>query len=118
MVYWYSFDQRKKHVLTLIVTLSGSNSKALSVFISKMSVVTTILPAAYGLPLKNAKLLLSNDYLPLEAGVALTEDGMHHIAASTYMKWSTGAMIDWWFGWIHTTDQYKLWHPRDHVFSD
>lgn len=27
-------------------------------------------------------------------------------------------MINWWFGWVHNTEQYKLWHPRDHVFSD
>ncbi|KAJ5714199.1 uncharacterized protein N7483_011380 [Penicillium malachiteum] len=71
-----------------------------------------------GLRLSDAKLLLENPYLPMEAGVAVTEDGHHHIAASTYMKASTGAMIDWWFGWIHNTEQYKLWHPRDHVFSD
>ncbi|KAJ5740841.1 hypothetical protein N7493_000713 [Penicillium malachiteum] len=71
-----------------------------------------------GLRLSDAKLLLENPYLPMEAGVAVTEDGHHHIAASTYMKGSTGAMIDWWFGWIHNTEQYKLWHPRDHVFSD
>ncbi|KAJ6036145.1 hypothetical protein N7540_000424 [Penicillium herquei] len=71
-----------------------------------------------GLRLSDAKLLLENPYLPMEAGVAVTEDGHHHIAGSTYMKGSTGAMIDWWFGWIHTTEQYKLWHPRDHVFSD
>ncbi|KAL2837297.1 hypothetical protein BJY01DRAFT_237934 [Aspergillus pseudoustus] len=71
-----------------------------------------------GIRLSEAKLLLAHPYLPMEAGVAATEDGMHHIAASTYMKGSTGAMIDWWFGWIHHTEQYKLWHPRDHVFSD
>lgn len=71
-----------------------------------------------GLALSDARLLLEHPYLPMEAGVAATDDGMYHIAASTYMKGSTGAMIDWWFGWIHTTDQYKLWHPRDHVFSD
>ncbi|OCL11095.1 hypothetical protein AOQ84DRAFT_374317 [Glonium stellatum] len=34
------------------------------------------------------------------------------------MKGCTGRMIDWWFGWIHNTEQYKLWHPRDHAFSD
>ncbi|KAJ5763374.1 hypothetical protein N7533_002055 [Penicillium manginii] len=71
-----------------------------------------------GLALKDAKLLLKHPYLSMEAGVAHTEDGMTHIAASTYMKSCTGAMIDWWFGWIHNTEQYKLWHPRDHVFSD
>jgi DAPG hydrolase PhiG domain len=54
----------------------------------------------------------------LEAGCGLTEDNMYHIAASTYMHKCSAEMIDWWFGFIHTTDQYKLWHPRDHVFSD
>lgn len=71
-----------------------------------------------GLAVRDAKKLLEHPYLPMEAGVAHAEDGMLHIAASTYMKDCTGAMIDWWFGWIHTTDQYLLWHPRDHVFSD
>jgi hypothetical protein len=43
---------------------------------------------------------------------------MFHVAASTYMRGVSSKMIDWWFGFIHNTDQYKLWHPRDHVFSD
>lgn len=71
-----------------------------------------------GLALKDAKLLLEHPYLPMEAGVAITEDGMCHVAGSTYMKDCTGSMIDWWFGWVHKTEQYLLWHPRDHVFSD
>lgn len=72
------------------------------------------------LRLQDASLLLdpANDYLPFEAGYAVNQDGMHHIAASTYMPNCTGAMVDWWFGYIHTTDQYTLWHPLDHVFSD
>lgn len=68
--------------------------------------------------LSDAKLLLQNDYLPLEAGHGLTDDNMHHVAASTYMPNVSAKMIDWWFGFIHTTDQYLLWHPRDHIFSD
>jgi hypothetical protein len=68
--------------------------------------------------LADAKLLLQHEYLPLEAGHGLTDDNMHHIAASTYMPNVSAAMIDWWFGFIHTTDQYLLWHPRDHIFSD
>lgn len=67
--------------------------------------------------LKDAHLLLSNDYLPFEAGYALNLDGMYHVAASTYMRGCSAKMIDWWFGFIHTTEDYKLWHPRDHVFS-
>jgi hypothetical protein len=77
-------------------------------------------PTTQALPLllSEAKLLLSHEYLPLESGYAINKEGMHHIAASTYMPNCTAAMIDWWFGWIHHTEQYKLWHPRDHVFSD
>lgn len=72
---------------------------------------------AQALLLRDAPLLLSNPYLPMECGVGYTPDGMTHIAASTVMKNVTGAMIDWWFGWIENTEQYKLWHPRDHVYS-
>lgn len=70
------------------------------------------------LRLEDAKLLLSNDYLPLESGFAYDANGMLHVAAVIYMPNCSAEMIDWWFGWIHTTEQYKLWHPRDHVFSD
>ncbi|KAL4889703.1 hypothetical protein BDV59DRAFT_205058 [Aspergillus ambiguus] len=68
--------------------------------------------------LKDAHLLLEHPYLPLETGWAVAPDGMHHVAVSTYMRHCTGAMFDWWFGFIHKTEHYKLWHPRDHVFSD
>ena len=70
------------------------------------------------LQLKDASQLLTNDYFSVESGWGLTEDGMAHVAAQTYMPGCTAAMIDWWFGFIHTTEQYKWWHPRDHVFSD
>jgi len=68
--------------------------------------------------LKDAASLLNNDYLEIEDGHGLTKDNMYHVAASTYMPKCSSEMIDWWFGFIHTTEQYKLWHPRDHVFSD
>ena len=73
--------------------------------------------ASFPLLLKDAKLLLNAPYPSVETGYAQTSDGMYHIAASTYMPNCTGEMIKWWFGWIHTTDQYKLWHPLDHVYS-
>ncbi|KAL3456925.1 hypothetical protein BJX64DRAFT_280974 [Aspergillus heterothallicus] len=76
----------------------------------------TELPQA--LLLQDAPLLLENEYLPLEAGYAVAPDGLHHVAASTYMRGCSGKMIDWWFGYVHHTQEYKLWHPRDHVFSD
>jgi hypothetical protein len=68
--------------------------------------------------LRDAKLLLTNHYLPMETGFALNSEGMYHVAASTYMPKVTGAMIDWWFGWVTTTEQYKMWHPIDHEYSE
>lgn len=70
-----------------------------------------------GLLLSDAHLLLSNPFLPLESGVSGNSDGMTHVAASTAMRGVTPEMIDWWFGWFENTEQYKLWHPRDHVYS-
>ncbi|KAK5135336.1 hypothetical protein LTR08_005440 [Meristemomyces frigidus] len=75
-------------------------------------------PSIQPLRLQDAAQLLEQEYLPLEAGYGVTADGMYHIAGSTYMRNCTGQMVDWWFGHIQTTEQYKLWHPRDHVFSD
>jgi hypothetical protein len=69
------------------------------------------------LVLREAHLLLSNPTLPLEDGYAINSDGMYHIAAQTYMKGVSGEMIDWWFGWVTNTEQYKMWHPTDHIYS-
>ena len=30
----------------------------------------------------------------------------------------SGRMIDWWFGYVTTTEQYKRWHPLDHEYSE
>lgn len=63
----------------------------------------------FPLVLKEAKVLLTNPYLPMEAGWALNSDGMYHVAGHTYMKGVTGSMIDWWFGYVTNTEQYKQW---------
>jgi hypothetical protein len=73
---------------------------------------------AQAVDLKDVGLMLTNEYLPMEAGFGITTDGMRHVAASTYMRGVTSEMIEWWFGWSQNTDQYLLWHPRDHVQLD
>ncbi|MBN9035635.1 MAG: hypothetical protein J0H53_06165 [Rhizobiales bacterium] len=62
--------------------------------------------------------LLEPGYLTLESGVVSYDDGRRTIAALTRMPQSRAKMVHWWFGWLGGTDQYKLWHPKDHVFSD
>lgn len=62
--------------------------------------------------------LLEHFYLPFESGWQRMEDGTIHVAARTHMIGCKGSMVEWWFGFIHHTEQYKWWHPRDHLFSD
>ena len=62
--------------------------------------------------------LLKPGYLPLESGIEHYDDGTVTIAALTRMPHCRAKMVHWWFGWLGGTDQYKLWHPGDHLFSD
>jgi hypothetical protein len=57
-------------------------------------------------------------YLPFESGYADLSDGRKVVAALTRMPGCRARMVDWWFSWLGGTDQYKLWHPTDHLFSD
>jgi DAPG hydrolase PhiG domain len=53
-------------------------------------------PTTQALPLllSEAKLMLSHEYLPLESGYAINAEGMHYVAASTWIPNCTTAMID------------------------
>ena len=67
--------------------------------------------------LSDANLLIENDYLPLETGWTRLEDGQALVAARTQMPGCSGTMIAWWLGFVHHTEEYLWWHPRDHVWS-
>lgn len=67
---------------------------------------------------ENVADLLKPGYLPLESGVEAYDDGFRTVAALTRMPHCRAKMVHWWFGWLGGTDQYKLWHPTDHLFSD
>ena len=68
--------------------------------------------------LQDANDLLQQGYLPFESGYKDLAAGKKLVAALTRMPRCRAKMVHWWFGWLGGTDQYKLWHPRDHVFSD
>jgi hypothetical protein len=68
--------------------------------------------------LADVNLLLEPGYLPLESGFVRLDDGQLHVAALTTMVGCKGAMVDWWFGYLRTTEQYKRWHPKDHVWCE
>ncbi len=68
--------------------------------------------------LADANDLLTSPISSLESGWVRHPDGRAHVAARTHMIGCRAHMVEWWFGYVHTTEHYQWWHPRDHVFSD
>ena len=68
--------------------------------------------------LDEANQLLEPGYLALESGVLRLDDGQLHVASRTAMPGCTGRMIDFWFGFLRTTEHYQWWHPVDHVWCE
>ncbi len=63
--------------------------------------------------------LLTPDSLPYQSGIERLPGGIMHVAVLTRMPGVTPKMIAWWFGeYMQTTEHYKRWHPRDHVWMD
>ncbi|HYC01096.1 MAG TPA: hypothetical protein VEC57_18315 [Candidatus Limnocylindrales bacterium] len=68
--------------------------------------------------IQDANRLLEPGYCDMESGYARLADGQLYVACWTLMPHCNGAMVDWWFGYLSTTEQYKWWHPRDHVWCE
>jgi len=67
---------------------------------------------------ENANELFKPGYLKTESGVVDHDDGFRTVCALARMPGCKAKMVAWWFGWLGGTEQYKLWHPVDHLFSD
>lgn len=68
--------------------------------------------------LRHVNDLLKPGYLELESGYVRLADGQLHVAAWTTMFHCRGHMVEWWFGFLRETEQYKWWHPQDHVWCE
>jgi DAPG hydrolase PhiG domain len=54
-----------------------------------------------------------------ESGIDRLKNGVLHLSVLTRMPNVTSEMIAWWFGeYMQTTEHYRRWHPRDHVWMD
>ena len=61
--------------------------------------------------------LLSPFELSYLSGIERLPNGILHVAVLTRMPEVSPKMIEWWFGrYLQTTDHYKRWHPRDHMW--
>ncbi len=68
--------------------------------------------------IEQANRLLDDGYLPMESGYTDIGNGKMLVAALTRMPGCRAKMVHWWFGWLGGTEQYRMWHPTDHLFSD
>lgn len=63
--------------------------------------------------------LLAEGYTDFETGFRRLPNGTMEVAALTRMPNVKAEMVRWWFAdFLQTTEQYKLWHPQDHVWMD
>ena len=63
--------------------------------------------------------LLAPEGLDFESGIERLDDGVFHVAVLTSLPGASAAMIAWWFGtYMQTSEHYRMWHPRDHVWMD
>lgn len=68
---------------------------------------------------ENVTELLSPWHLPYASGIERLDNGILHVAALTRMPRVSPKMLGWWFGeYLSTTEHYRRWHPRDHVWMD
>ncbi len=72
-----------------------------------------------GLNIHERNKLFDKGYLTDEKGLFETEDGGIIVANNTFFEGSTGAMLQWWFGW-HGIDplRYACWDCYDHYGLD
>lgn len=62
--------------------------------------------------------LLDSAPLMLETGIEKLDNGAVHVAVRMCLESLTAEMLEWWFGYECDTDQYRLWHPGAHKFSE
>jgi DAPG hydrolase PhiG domain len=66
---------------------------------------------------EDAHLALDPAPMPLEMGVSRLDDGTLLVASRVDMPHCSGPMFEWWFRFRPDTNQYRWWHPLDHVSS-
>ena len=68
--------------------------------------------------LADANQMFTSQDLADEDGYKVLPGGIGFVAAKTEMPGCSAAMVEWWFSNLRTTEQYILWHPKDHVWCE
>lgn len=68
---------------------------------------------------RNTSGVLDPGYTDLETGVKRQANGVYRVRALTRMPDVKADMVRWWFAdYMQTTEHYKRWHPKAHVWMD
>ena len=59
--------------------------------------------------------LLDPGFQPVETGFFRLPNGHMHVRVLTRMPRCSGQMVDWWFGYLDSTEKYKMWEPKSHL---
>ena len=73
------------------------------------------------LPSRESTYQFFNDsnHVEFESGVRRLRDGTVEVASLVSMPGVTSDMFRWWFSdYLQTTEHYRMWHPKDHVWMD
>ena len=73
------------------------------------------------LPSRDNAYQVFNDskHVEFESGVRRLRDGTVEVASLVSMPGVTSDMFRWWFSdYLQTTEHYRMWHPKDHVWMD
>ena len=73
------------------------------------------------LPSRDSTNQVFNDsgHVEFESGVRRLRDGTVEVASLVSMPGVTSDMFRWWFSdYLQTTEHYRMWHPKDHVWMD
>jgi len=63
--------------------------------------------------------VMSPGYTGFETGVHRQSNGVYRVRALTRMPNVKAEMVEWWFAdYMKTTEHYKRWHPKAHVWMD
>jgi hypothetical protein len=80
--------------------------------------VTNILRRYKVMRFEECDALLSIQPLMLETGVERLPSGGIHITVMSLLENCTADMLAYWFGKQPDTDEYRLWHPGAHLYSE
>ena len=68
---------------------------------------------------RNTDGIFTDSYNDIETGIFRQPNGVVVVKALTRMPNVKAEMVHWWFAdYMQTTEHYKKWHPKDHVWMD